>query len=189
MKTEGIILAAGLSSRAGTNKLILDIGGKTVIEQCILGMYDVCSRIIVIGGSRIEDIKNILDKYPKVELIYNPDYPDGMFSSVRKGLINIREEKFFLIPGDYPVVEKETYKKMVNIDEDIVIPVYNGKRGHPLLMKSYLIKELLEDESCKTLRDFIGRQDISFIDVDDPGILMDIDTMENYKIILQLLKP
>ena len=46
---EGIVLAAGLSSRVGINKLLLDIDGKTVIEQCILGMYDVCSRIIVIG--------------------------------------------------------------------------------------------------------------------------------------------
>ncbi len=185
-KVEGIVLAAGLSSRAGTNKLIFDVYGKTVIEQCILGMYALCSRIIVVGGHRIEDIKNILCEYPKVELIYNIDYLDGMFSSVKKGIANIKEEKFFLIPGDYPLIDEKTYKDMLNIDEDIVIPVYNGKRGHPLLMKSCLIKELLENNSYKTLRDFISIKKGCFVNVGDPGVLIDIDTMEDYNAICQL---
>lgn len=181
MKIEGIILAAGLSTRAGTNKLILDIDGKTVIERCIYGMYDLCSKIIVVGGHRMEEIKDVLDKYPKVELVYNPDYLEGMFSSVKKGLSHIKEERFFLIPGDYPVISKKIYEDMLKIDRDIVIPVYNGKKGHPLLMKSYLIKELLEDIHYETLRDFISEKGFTSINVEEPGILMDIDTMEDYK--------
>ncbi|WP_353097493.1 nucleotidyltransferase family protein [Tissierella praeacuta] len=186
MKIEGIVLAGGLSSRAGTNKLLLDVNGKTVIENSILGMYDICSRIIVVGGHKIEDIKNILYKYPKVELIYNQDYLQGMFSSVKKGLANIKEERFFLIPGDYPLVEKTTYKNMLSIDEDIVIPVYNKKRGHPILMKSHLIDEIFSDNSFNTLRDFLSIKEKTFINVDDFGILMDIDTMEDYNSISQL---
>ncbi|CAK7071901.1 nucleotidyltransferase family protein [Tissierella carlieri] len=186
MNVEGIVLAAGLSSRVGINKLLLDIDGKTVIEQCILGMYDVCSRIIVIGGHKVEDIKKILSKYPKVELIYNPDYLDGMFSSVKKGIYNIKGEKFFLTPGDYPIINKKTYKDMLNIDEDIVIPVYNGKRGHPLLMKSYLVNKLLSNNSYKTLRDFISINKTAFLNVNDLGILMDIDTIEDYSEISKL---
>ncbi|WP_315117711.1 nucleotidyltransferase family protein [uncultured Clostridium sp.] len=180
MKIEGIILAAGLSTRAGTNKLILDIDGKTVIERCIYGMYDLCSKIIVVGGHRMEEIKDILDKYPKVELVYNPDYLEGMFNSVKKGLSHIKEERFFLIPGDYPVISKKTYEKMLKVDRDIVIPVYNGNKGHPLLMKSYLIKELLEDIHYETLRDFISEKGFTSLNVEEPGILMDIDTMEDY---------
>ncbi len=187
-KAEGIILAAGLSSRVGTNKLVLNIDGVTVIEKCILGMYDICSRIIVVSGHRAEDIKNILDKYPKVELIYNSSYKDGMFSSVKKGLANVKEERFFLIPGDYPLVSKETYGKMLKLDEEIVIPIYNGKRGHPLLMKSYLIKELFTDGSCKTLRDFVRNRGFTPIYVRDSGILKDIDTMEDYISIIKDLK-
>lgn len=186
MKIEGIVLAGGLSSRAGTNKLLLDINGKTVIEKSILGMYDICSRIIVVGGHRIDEIKDILYKYPKVELIYNSDYLNGMFSSVKKGLINIKEERFFLIPGDYPLVDKRTYKDMLSIDKDIVIPVYNKKRGHPLLMKSYLINEIISNNVFKTLRDFLSIKEITFIGVDDFGILLDIDTMEDYNSISQL---
>ncbi|MDR7857162.1 nucleotidyltransferase family protein [Tissierella sp.] len=185
-KIEGIVLAAGLSSRFGINKLIVEINRKTVIEQCILGMNDLCSRIIVVGGYRIKDIEDILAKYPKVELVHNPKFLDGMFSSVKTGLMNIREERFFLIPGDYPLIKKKTYDEMLNINKDIVIPIYNGKRGHPLLMKSYLIKELMEDTSCNTLRDFIHKQNIFLLDIDDPGILMDIDTIEDYNNILSL---
>ncbi|CDI50677.1 nucleotidyltransferase family protein [Clostridium tetani] len=181
MKVEGIILAAGLSTRAGTNKLILDINGKAAIERCIYGMYDLCSKIIVVGGYRVEDIKDILDRYSKVELIYNPNYLEGMFSSVKKGLIHIKEERFFLIPGDYPVINKKTYEDMLKLDKDIVIPMYNGKKGHPVLMKSYLIEELLKDISCKTLRDFIDKKGFAPINVQDPAILMDIDTMADYK--------
>jgi molybdenum cofactor cytidylyltransferase len=184
MKVEGIVLAAGLSTRVGTNKLILDIGGKTVIERCIYGMYDICSKIIVVGGNRIEEIENILNKYPKVELIYNSDYLDGMFSSVKKGLMNIKEEKFFLIPGDYPVINKETYKQMLKLDEDIVIPMHKGKKGHPLLMKSYLIEELIKSKQCNTLRDFVNIKGFKSINVEEPGVLMDIDTMEDYQKIL-----
>lgn len=184
MKVEGIVLAAGLSTRAGTNKLMLDVGGKTIIERCIYGMYDLCSKITVVGGNRIEEIKGILSKYPKVELIYNPDYLDGMFSSVKKGLMNIKAEKFFLIPGDYPVIDKEIYKQMLKLDEDIVIPMYKGKKGHPLLMKSYLIEELIKSKHYNTLRDFVNIKGFKSINVEEPGILMDIDTMEDYKEIL-----
>lgn len=181
MKIEGIVLAAGLSTRVGENKLVLDVDGKTVIERCILGMYDICSKIIVVGGHRIEDIEDILSNYSKAELIYNPDYLNGMFSSVKKGLTHIKEERFFLIPGDYAVVNKETYEDMLKVDNDIVIPIYDGRKGHPLLMKSYLIEELLKDISCETLRDFTGKKSFISINIEDPGILMDIDTMEDYR--------
>jgi molybdenum cofactor cytidylyltransferase len=181
MKIEGVVLAAGLSTRVGENKLILDVEGKTVIERCILEMYDICSKIIVVGGHRVEDIEDILGNYSKVELIYNPNYLDGMFSSVKKGITNIKEERFFLIPGDYAVVNKKTYEDMLKVDNDIVIPMHNGRKGHPLLMKSYLIEELLEDIYCETLRDFISKKGFIPIIVKDPGILMDIDTMEDYR--------
>ena len=180
MKIEGIILAAGLSTRTGVNKMILNIKGKTVIERCILGMYDLCSEIIIVGGHRIDDIRNVLDIYPRTKLIYNPDYLNGMFSSVKKGLIHVKEDRFFLIPGDYPAISKKTYEKMLQVNEDIVIPTHNGKRGHPLLMKTYLIDELLKGISCNTLRDFVHKKGFTSIDVGDPGILMDIDTMEDY---------
>lgn len=181
MKVEGIILAAGLSSRIGKNKMILDIGGKTVIDRCIEGMYGVCSRIIVVGGHRTQDIKYIIDQYEKVELVYNPDYLEGMFSSVMKGVAQVRGQGVFLIPGDYPAVKKTTYKDILGVDKDIVVPLYNKEKGHPLFMKYPLVKELLASNAYQTLRDFVNKKGYTPIDVVDPGILMDIDTIDDYK--------
>lgn len=82
MIIEGIIPAAGFSSRAGTYKLALELKGKSVIERCIEGMYNTCSKIIVVGGYNIEKLAPVLDKYSKIKLIYNENYQSGMFSSV-----------------------------------------------------------------------------------------------------------
>ncbi len=178
--TEGIILAAGFSKRAKAFKMTLDIGGKTLIENCIEGMYHACSRIIVVGGYRFENILPIVDKYPKAELILNENYKDGMYSSVKKGLEYIRGERFFLIPGDYPAVHMDVYESMLATDGEIVIPTCKGEKGHPVLMKSYLIKEIFQNSTCLSLRDFIDTKGFRTIEVQDRGILMDVDTMEDY---------
>lgn len=184
MKTEGIILAAGQSSRAGTNKLLLKIQNLTIIERAILSMYDHCSRIIVVGGHRISDIYWIKNLYPKVDLIYNQDHLSGMFSSVKKGLKALEGDRFFLIPGDYPMINKSTYEEILRIHSDIVVPRYKGKRGHPVLIKSNLRDEILNDKSLVSLRDYIRKKGSTTIEVADPNILLDIDTLEDYRKIL-----
>jgi len=73
---------------------------------------------------------------------------------------------------------------MLKLNEDIVIPMYKGKKGHPLLMKSYLIGELIKSKHYNTLRDFVNIKGFKSINVEEPGVLMDIDTMEDYKEIL-----
>lgn len=180
VNVEGIILAAGFSSRAGRNKLLLDVGGKPIIERCISSMYDACTRIIMIGGHRIEDIRPLVTKYPKVELIFNSDFENGMFSSVKKGLSKVTGERFFITPGDYPTVKKSTYRKMLEIDEDIVRPVFNGRNGHPVLMKSHFIDEILSDNTLESMRDFIKSKPYYDLHVDDEGILLDVDDMDDY---------
>lgn len=180
MKTEGIILAAGLSSRAGTNKLILEIDGIPIIEKCILSMYDYCSRIIVVGGHRIEDIYEITQKFPKIDLVYNQNYINGMFSSVKMGLKFLKGDRFFITPGDLPLIKNTTYEAMLGINEDIVIPTYNEKKGHPVLIKTHLVDEILRDASINSLRDFIVKKGSATLAIADPGILFDVDIIEDY---------
>ncbi len=106
MSVDGIVLAAGLSSRVGRYKLALDIQGKTVIERCIESMYDICSNVIVVGGHNYNLLQDILKPYAKVKMILNENYIEGMFTSVKKGLYQVEEDKFFLIPADYPLIKK-----------------------------------------------------------------------------------
>lgn len=106
MSVDGIVLAAGLSSRVGRYKLALDIQGKTVIERCIESMYDICSNVIVVGGHNYNLLQDILKPYAKVKMILNENYIEGMFTSVKKGLYQVEGDKFFLIPADYPLIKK-----------------------------------------------------------------------------------
>lgn len=179
-RIEGVVLAAGLSSRVGANKMILDMAGRAVIERCILPMYDICSKILVVSGHRPGQIERILDGYSKVQIIHNENYLDGMYSSVKTGLKHITGNRFFLIPGDYPALRPWVYEAMLKTRAGIVIPAYQGRRGHPVLMESSLIPEILEGKKFNNLREFIRSKEPKTLQVDEPGILLDIDTMDDY---------
>ncbi len=179
--TEGVILAAGFSERAGQFKMTLPIGDKTILEKCIEGMTSVCDRIIVVGGYNYDKIKKIVADIPNVEFCYNKNYEAGMFTSVKRGIREIKAERFFIIPGDQPLVKPETYRKLLSIDADIVIPRFNGKKGHPVLFASHHIPEILAMPDTAILRDFIHSKEATIVDVDDPGVGLDVDSPEDYE--------
>lgn len=188
MRTEGIILAAGLSSRIDSFKMTLDIGGKIVLERCIESMYDYCERIIIVGGYKFEEIKPIAMNYHKVDLIFNKNYNQGMLSSVKLAFRNLHEERFFFTPGDYALINKIVYKLLIEEDDDIIIPTYKGIKGHPIIMSTFIAKQFLCDNRNLILRDVIEIVGYKTVEVHDDGILIDIDTEEDYKLVLDKAK-
>lgn len=177
-------MAAGLSSRAKDWKLAFELGGISVIEQCVLGMAPLCSRILVVGGNRFAQLQTILtpSKYPAVELIYNDQFQSGMFTSVLAGLRQVRTGRFFFIPGDYPLVSRKVYERLLQNEGEIVIPAYQGKAGHPALFETKAVQDLIRfPERYAHLRQFIASRHPHLVDVADPGILMDIDTPEDFQ--------
>ncbi|MHB9940931.1 molybdopterin-guanine dinucleotide biosynthesis protein A [Clostridium sporogenes] len=187
MNIDGIVLAAGLSSRVGRYKLTLDMQGKTVVERCMESMYDICSNVIVVGGYNYNLLQDILKPYSKVKMILNENYLEGMFSSVKKGLYQVKGDKFFLTPADYPLIKKDTYIKMLSTNSDIVIPTYKNIKGHPVLIKRGIINNILSEEYV-SLREFINKHGFSTLRIEDQGILLDIDTDEDYIDILNRAK-
>lgn len=181
MSREGVILAAGLSSRAKAFKMLLPLNGKTVIESTIDNMLEFSERIIVVGGHKIELLQPVIQKYNNAELVFNENYEEGMFSSVKCGLKAVKGDEFFFTPGDYPLISKDVYSKIISKTGDVIIPTYKGRKGHPILINSKFINEILEEGRYKTLRDFINSQSPSFIEINHKEILMDIDTIEDYK--------
>jgi molybdenum cofactor cytidylyltransferase len=179
MAVEGVIVAAGLSSRMGVHKLLLDLGGETLVEKCLKAMYDQCERIIVVGGYRVKAIEKIMQKYSRVEVVFNPDYQQGMFSSVKEGCKHVRAERFFFTPADYPMIKESTYTSLLLVNGDIVVPSYQSFTGHPVLLKTVLIKELLSGDYTN-LREFIISKSFIHLELNDPGVLIDVDTMEDY---------
>lgn len=180
MEAEGVVLAAGLSSRAGTNKLFLELGGKSVLLRCLDAMGQVCSRIIVVGGHQFHEVKARLKDYPRLRFLYNEDYAQSMFSSVLKGIQAVKKDRFFLCPGDYPLIKKQTYIDLLSRRSEIVIPNYGGRSGHPVLIASSLIP-VIAGGDYSSLRDFIRAHHPERVAVADPGIHMDIDTMKDYE--------
>jgi molybdenum cofactor cytidylyltransferase len=175
-KVEAIVLAAGYSSRFPGFKPLIKFGDKTLVEKTISNLYDVCSHIVVVCGFRAEDIKKILIKYEKADIVINDKYSDGMFSSILTGAMQIKEDRFFVVPADMPLIKEETYLKLLEVNEDIVIPVYKNKKGHPVLMKSKVIQELIKEKKDSDFSKFIKKKSFSLLEVDDEGILVDIDT-------------
>jgi molybdenum cofactor cytidylyltransferase len=76
---------------------------------------------------------------------------------------------------------------MLDTDGEIIIPVYKGEKGHPVLMKSYLIKEILQNPGYASLRDFIDAKGFTTVSVQDKGILMDVDTVEDYNLVCKYI--
>ncbi len=181
MKIEGIVLAAGYSSRTGLFKMGLKLKDKTIIQQTIDGMSKYCSRVIVVGGYRIEKLKRLIEKHKNIQVIFNPDYKKGMFTSVKKGIKHINCERFFVLPGDLPFVTGNVYEKLLKTYGDIIIPVYKGKKGHPVLINSTLKNEILEEKDNSSLSRFIKRKGYEIVETNESGILKDIDTLEDYR--------
>ncbi len=185
MAIEAVVLAAGYSSRAEAFKMELTVGGRTVIQRCIAGMYDLCARIIVVGGYRIERLEAVLQDYAKVELVCNPRYAEGMFTSVKEGARHVRGERFFFTPGDYPLISPAVCRSLLAAEGEIVIPVHGGRKGHPVLLAGELAAELVREDDSSNLRDFIQRKGYQTLEVAEPGILLDLDTQADYRRILE----
>ena len=106
MRVEGVVLAAGLSSRMGDNKLMKTIDHMPMIERVIANMIPFCERIIVVVGHRRDELAKVLQKYKQVEIVVNDDYQSGMFSSVKAGCKAIRGDRFFFDSGRYAFCTK-----------------------------------------------------------------------------------
>jgi len=199
----GVVLAAGLSTRAGRFKMELPLGDRTLIEHTALGMVDVVDRIIVVGGHRAERLSEILQGCEKVEVVTNERYPLGMFTSVQTGLRRVREIArasapslttkgavgsgfaVFLQPGDIPLVDKKTYRTLLETPGGVVIPTCDGRKGHPVLIAAQWIEAILAEPDTSNLRDFIQRAGYVTVEVEDEGIVLDVDDPDDYRRVLE----
>jgi len=176
---QGIILAAGLSSRAQTNKMLLMFNGKTMIQETIDGMKPFVSHIFVVTGHYNQEIVDLLNDQQNLTCVENKSYMHGMFSSILVGA-KLTSEDFFIIPGDCPFVAPTTYEKLLRGKADIRIPSYQGRKGHPMFISKNLKDALIKESIDSNLRDFRNKYPYQVIDTDDPHILIDIDTPSDY---------
>lgn len=183
----GVLLAAGLSLRAGRPKLLLPFGNKALVELAIENLLQVgLNELIVVIGAFKEQIGPTVMRYP-VKAIYNPDYTSGMASSLRLGVASVSEKAvgFLIALADMPFVEPWVIKKLLEAftkGARIVAPSYRGVRGHPVIFHKCYKEELLALSGDEGAKRIIERHkgELCLIEVEASSVVFDIDTEEDY---------
>jgi molybdenum cofactor cytidylyltransferase len=190
MKISAIVLAAGQSTRIGVNKLLLEMGGETVLERVVNTLLiSRVDQVIVVVGYEGERVRRRL--HGKDVLVFNnQQYHEGMAASIREGLkgIDTGSHGVLIVLGDQPLLQSDTVDRIIdayrNGQKGIVCPTYGGKRGHPVIfnVKKYrhALSQLRGDIGGKTLLEAHG-DDVLELAVDSPGVVRDIDLWEDYE--------
>ncbi|HKA54004.1 MAG TPA: nucleotidyltransferase family protein [Candidatus Binatia bacterium] len=185
----GILLAAGESRRMGSPKALLRYRGQTFIERGCLAFLDAgVEELIVVLGARAAELRQALPPHPGLRTVENPRYFQGQLSSLMAGIGALSPESEAAVVNlvDHPLVTAETVGALIASFRAAPVPIliaaHQGRRGHPVLFSSQVYGEILAaplDRGAKV----VVRKDpsrVREIQLDDPGILADIDTPEDY---------
>lgn len=184
-----IVLAAGYSSRMGTQKLLLPFGEKTVISHIVdQVLSSSVEKVYVVTGHQAEQVTGELSGKP-ITIVNNPEYESGMLSSVRAGLRDTPQEcKAVLVAlGDQPSITTELIDQMIqsfsSTEKKIIVPLHKGKHGHPILFSNTYRDEILTDYDDVGLRGILQthNDDIFEMNVSSHAVLSDIDNPSDYQ--------
>jgi molybdenum cofactor cytidylyltransferase len=184
-----VVLAAGRSTRMGPrHKLLLEIDGIAVVAHAVLHVLaSKASPVVVVVGHGEVAVRAVLEGIP-VELVSNPDYGDGLSSSIRVGVAALGDgvDGVLICLADMPRIHPADCDALIDdfASSDgacIVAPVHTGRRGHPVLWPRPLFQALMElegDEGARRL--FVNHADrLRKVTTANPGVLIDLDTPED----------
>jgi molybdenum cofactor cytidylyltransferase len=186
----GLILAAGESRRMGRDKALLTYQGRTFLETIIAGLGAAkVEKVTVVLGHHAEVIQAATN-LAAVRVMVNHDYQQGQTSSLQLGLAAAatdRPEAVILCLVDHPAISPEVLGKLIDCFEStrppVIIPTYEGQRGHPVVISQRLFPELLALPPAEPANTVIRkyRDTTQFVEVADPGILLDVDDPAAYE--------
>ena len=191
MKTVAIVLAAGRSSRMGVNKLLLTVGEWNVLEH-ILRQLEPIPALVVTGFEGCK-VKRLAESNG-AQVIHNPEFMKGMTTSLQAGIriLDTDVEAVFMVLGDTFGFKHELLDRMINTMQGdpqslIVSPVYQGRRGHPVLIGRALIEDFMNLEPGQTLKTVIDNNEEHHLYVEgDIWTVTDLDTPEDYEKVRRL---
>ena len=195
-KYVAIILAAGLSSRMKEFKPLLPVDGRPALEGLVetarsAGVTDI---LVVTGHERERLLPELRRMF--TEEAYNPDYETGMFSSIKTGLAAAMQRfpdaaGYMIIPVDCPLISVATMRALMSAAEEkddtmFFVPTYEGKKGHPLLVKPSVVREIVEYDGPGGLKAITDKYYnlLRRVAVSEEGCIMDMDTPEAYEEIM-----
>jgi molybdenum cofactor cytidylyltransferase len=178
----------------GSPKALLEFQGETFLDRLIGLFARRCSPVIAVLGAHREIVRAGLRRAGDADLVENPDFRRGQLTSMQCGLRAVPNDAdgvlFTLV--DHPAVLSATIDALLDALPEasapapLRIPRWNGRRGHPIWISKSLIPELLALPPGSSAKEAVTRHasEIAYIDVDDPGILADIDDPAAYASLL-----
>lgn len=189
MEIAAILLAAGLSQRMGRFKPLLPLGACRVIER-VVSLFQTAgvNDILVVVGHRAAEVRQAIAPL-NVHCVENPNYHQGMFSSVLAGLraLSGQNRAFFIHPADTPLVRPQTVRRLMAAFRDtsasVCYPTFSGRRGHPTLVDTGLDPDIQQWSGAGGLRAFLRRCDAQSFEVPvaDEAVLLDLDSPDDYR--------
>jgi molybdenum cofactor cytidylyltransferase len=193
--TLAILPAAGASRRMGRPKLLLPFRGRPMVAGVVDALRGGGVREIVLVTAPQDEELRIWARTAGIAVAVNPDPERGMLSSIREGIAALGGaaalaecgETLLVSPADLPNLDAGTVVTllagMAETGARLAVPVFRGKRGHPLAIASLLIPEidiLDPDIGLKQLRDRHAAELLE-VAVEDRGAVQDVDTPEDYE--------
>ena len=184
-----VVLAAGRSTRMGTQKLLLPIGSKPVIacvvDELLLGQPE---KLVIVVGPDGAQIQQVL-RGRQVLLVENPKRDGDMLSSLRCGLRALPAScaAILVALGDQPGITHELVRELLRAfhqtGRGIIVPAHEGRRGHPLLFAARFRDELLSRHDGVGLHGLLDShgEEILEVPVSTASLLEDLDTPEDYQ--------
>ena len=187
-----IVPAAGMSTRMGRNKLLLTFRGKPLIVRAVDTLLESeVGKIIVVLGHQAETVRDQL-KEKRVTLVENPDYREGMSTSIRAGLRAVPSgaEAIMIYLADQPLLEPKEVNQLIGAfaearkqHKSIVVPFFRRQRGNPVILDlSYkeAILEVVGDVGCRRV---IKRNPdkVLVVEMETDHVVRDVDKEEDYQ--------
>jgi len=182
----GLILAAGESRRMGFPKALLTLRGETFVDHLVQCFSRHCWPVVVTLGGDADRIRQGMRASANAVMLYNPDWRLGQITSMQCGLraVPADSEGVLFTLVDHPNVQPATILALLaDTSAKLAVPRFAGRRGHPIYFSRELIPEFLALPASGAARDIVNRNAtaIRYVDVEDPGILDDVDDPETYK--------
>jgi molybdenum cofactor cytidylyltransferase len=186
---DGIVLAAGASSRMGQPKPLLEVDGTPFLERAIKLLRHAGCRYVIAVINDDDDWVTRLADASGAEPIIN-DQPDSeQIDSLRLGIANLPDgyDAIIVLPVDFPRVQQATVEALLAEFKKHPVPVlnpaYDGKPGHPVIFARDVVAELLRPDLPDGARTVIDRHiaEAATIAVPDAGVLVDIDTPADFR--------
>lgn len=176
-----IITAAGLSSRMGQWKMMLPWREGTILDASIKNALQYCSRIILVTGFRADELHARYSNVPAITLVHNPNFQQGLLSSVLAGAGAVESDYCFITHGDLPCLTPKIFSEIWSLRENgAILPYYHGTPGHPILIDNVTLQQAASCPTMTSMRHILRHGKHRCVEMEYPQIIFDIDTPDDF---------